>query len=533
MRSRAANGERTVRTAGKDSVRSDSGLTAPIHPAPQLPANSALVTSLIEDLAPFLDDGAAGLQRLVSRMPLLLEVDRAYIARISPDGVRFTVTQVSKGDWPDLLGYTQSAARLPAFARAALKSGVQATIDDALTFPFTPQQRKMLWYAGLRGTVLTPIRSGGVWIGALIVDVLQKQRIWDFLVLEACRSLAAAIGARLALAKFGDHLVTDERDPVHDLQHLNVLANLAHLLESSSDPGAMSAEIVEALGALHWVRSARLTTADDDAGVIRAAQASEGLVVTAHAGATHVGLSLMHEGERFGGIDIELAAAALTDVEEQFLRSVQTFAGSAYVTALRRARPRNEGLYDSLTGLLNFRSINEMLIDAVHASKSSGRPVSVWLLDIDRLDGINRDHGYAIGDDVVGYVGHTLQAVVSSQGSVGRVGGGLYLALFPGMEHEEASVQARMMAERITKNVPPHLPQIALSIGVSAFPSDAGSQDDLVRFARLALHLAKSGGQNRVVMADPKNPRWVSDAHAAFVRIVTEQQMPRSLQERR
>jgi diguanylate cyclase (GGDEF)-like protein len=514
-------------------VRSDPGLTAPINPAPQIPANSAVVTNLIEDLAPFYDDGSAGLQRLVSRIPLLLEVDRAYIARISPDGVRFTVTQASRGDWPDLLGYTQSAARLPAFARGALKSGVQGTIDDALTFPFTPQQRKMLWYGGLRGTVLTPIRSGGTYVGALIVDVLKQQRIWDFLVLDACRSLAGAIGARLALSKLGDHLVSDEGEPVHDAQALNVLANVAHLLDSSDDPGATSAEIVDALSALHWVRSARLAPPGDESDVIRSAQAGEGLVVTMEDGVTHVGLALLNEGERFGGIELELVAPALSAVEEQFLRSVQTFAGSAYVSALRRARPRNEALYDSLTGLLNFRSINEQLVDAVHASKSSGRPVSVWLLDIDRLDGINRDHGYAIGDDVVSYVGHTLQTVVSSRGSVGRVGGGLYLALFPGMDHEEASVQGRMMVERITKNVPPHLPQIALSIGVSAYPLDASDHDDLIRFARLALYVAKSGGANRVATADPKNERWVSDARAAFVRTVTEQQLPVSLQERR
>ncbi len=449
-------------------MRSDPGLTAPINPPPQLPANSAVVTNLIEDLAPFYDDGAAGLQRLISRMPLLLEVDRAYVARISPDGTRFTVTQASKGDWPDLLGYTQSAARLPAFARGALKTGVQATIDDALTFPFTPQQRKMLWYGGLRGTVLTPIRSGGLWIGALVVDVLKQQRIWDFLVLDACKSLALAIGARIALAKLGDHLVSDDRDPIHDMERLNVMANVARLLDTSSDPGAMSAEIVETLGGLHWVRSARLVTGDDS-DVVVAAQASEGLVVTAKDGVTHVGLALMNEGERFGGIDLELVSAELSDVEEQFLRSVQTFAGSAYVSALRRARPRNETLYDSLTGLLNFRSITKCSSTRWHASKSSGRPVSVWLLDIDRLDAVNRDHGYAIGDDVVSYVGHTLQTVVSTRGSVGRVGGGLYLAIFPGMDHDEASVQARMMVERVTKNVPPHLPQIALSIGVSAF----------------------------------------------------------------
>ena len=512
-------------------MRSDSGL---VSPPPQLPANSAAVTSLIEDLTPFYDDGAAGLQRLVARIPLLLDVDRGYIARISPDGNRFTVTQTSKGDWPDLLGYTQSAARLPAFARGALKNGVQATIDDALTFPFTPQQRKMLWYGGLRGTVLTPIRSNGQWIGALVVDVLKAQRTWDFLVLEACRSLAAAIGGRLALAKLGDHLTSDERDPIHDMHRLNVLSNVARLLETSSDPSATSAQIVEELGTLHWVKSARLAAEDDEAEHVREALASETLVVsTGSDGQTHVGITLMNEGERFGGIDLELVESQLSDVEDQFLRSVQTFAGSAYMSALRRARPRNETLYDSLTGLLNFRSINEGLLDAVHASKSSGRPVSAWLLDIEHLDQLNRDHGYAIGDDVVSYVGHTLQTVIATRGSVGRVGGGLYLAMFPGMDHEEAAVQARMMLERVTKNVPPHLPQIALSIGVSSYPVDAASHDDLVRFTRLALYVAKGLGNNRVVAADPRNARWVSDARAAFVRAVTEQQMPVSMQERR
>ena len=95
-----------------------------INPTPILPSYSSTVASLIEDLSAFFDDGSAGMQRLVSRIPLLLGADRAYIGRISPDGVRFAVTQASGGDWPDLLGYTQSVARLPAFARGSLKSGV-------------------------------------------------------------------------------------------------------------------------------------------------------------------------------------------------------------------------------------------------------------------------------------------------------------------------------------------------------------------------------------------------------------------------
>jgi len=61
---------------------------------------------------------------------------------------------------------------------------------------------------------------------------------------------------------------------------------------------------------------------------VQAAQASEGLVVTSKDGNTHVGIALMNEGERFGGIDLELAARHSPTSKSSFLRCVQTFAAA-------------------------------------------------------------------------------------------------------------------------------------------------------------------------------------------------------------
>lgn len=519
-------------TERKRSVRSDSGFSGVINPVPLVPSYSHLVATLVEDLAVFFDDGGGGLQRMVCRLPMLLDADRAYIGRISPDGTRFSVTQASSGDWPDLLGYTQSIARLPAFARGSLKSGVQGTITDADLFPFTPQQRKMICYAGLGATIVTPIPCGGGFVGALVVDMMKTTRAWEPAVLGQCRLLAEAVGARIALARMGDHLESTDHDPIHDMLRLNVLANIARALEKSTDPVATSNEIVELLSALHWVKSARLADARDPSDIVRSALAAEALVVRVEDDATMVGIPLIHEGERFGAYELGLVGRSLTDVEEQFLRAVQTFAGSAYASARRRARPRDETLIDALTGLLGYRSINEVLADAVHAAKSSGRPVSVWLVDIEGLDEINRTHGYAVGDDVVGYVGHTLGAAVTGRGTAGRIGGGVFLVVFAGMELEEASVGARMMVERIIKNAPGHLPEIATTIGVSAFPSQGSNHDDLSRMARMALYWAKNAGRNRVATSDAADPNWLRDAHASFVRIVSMQQLPTSMQQR-
>lgn len=508
-------------------MRTQPGPLGPIQPAPKLPATAAAVATLVEDLAAFYDDGNAGLQRLVSRIPMLLDVERAYIARLSADGSRFTVSQTSAGEWPDLLGYTQSVARLPAFVRGTLKEGMQGSIPDCATFPFTAQQRKMQWYAGVRATVLTPIPSINGVIGALVFDMLQAPRTWDTPFLETAKTIADAVGARISLARLGDHLASEERDRRYDEMRLNVLANVARLREEAKEPDALSSATVELLAGLDWVKRARLAGTDDSAHAVRQSLATEQMIVRLDEGEMKAAFPLISEGERFGAIELTLVDERLSADNEQFLRALSSFVSSAYVTVLRRQRPRNEPLVDALTGLPNYRSVNEVLVDAVHHAKSSSRPVSVWLLDIEGLDNINRTHGYAIGDDVVGYVGVTLGASVGSHATAGRVGGGVFLALFPNVGAEEAAVSARILVERITRNAPAHLPDLGLTVGVASYPAHAVSHDDLVRAARLALYAAKALGPNRVVAA-MTDPTWVANAQSAFLRIIAAQQLPSS-----
>jgi diguanylate cyclase (GGDEF)-like protein len=508
-------------------VNTDSVTGELITPVPLIPSNSAVVRELVDDLSGFYDDGSAALQHMVARLPLLLEVSRAYLARISPDQARFTVTQASTGDLTgDLLGYTQSVARLPAYVRGALRTGVQGAIQDAKTFPFTPQQRRMIWYEGIGASVVTPVPSAGAIVGALVVDTTESRK-WDSATLEALRSLAEAIGARFALSRLGDHLATTEDEPTVETMRLNVLANIGRYLESADDPGETSLKIVALLGELPIVETARLLPADDPSGRPKEALANERLLVRSLHGETFAVLPLLLEGERFGAIEVVLARGrTLTAADEQFLRTVAVFASGTYARALRRQRPRLESLNDGITGLPNFRSVNESLIEGVHVAKSGNRPLAIWLLDIEALDEINRNHGYAVGDDCVGFVGHTLASAIAPRGMAGRVRGGSFMCVFPGTTAEEATVAARIFIERVQKRTPGHLPPIPLTIGVAAFPAHAASADELVRYARLALFVAKRDGRDRVVSARAGDELWVRDARAAFVKIVSEQEVP-------
>lgn len=510
-------------------MRPDFVHDTPLGPLSNIPSGAAAVASLVEDLSVFYDDGGNGLQHVVARIPLLLEVDRSYVARISSDQIRFTVTQTSQGEFPDLLGYTQSISRLPAFVRGSLQSGVQAVVEDSKLFPFTPQQRKMTWYTDLGATVVTPIRSMRNVVGALIIDVFKEQRTWDRTLLETCKALADAVGARLALAQLGDHLASDERDPAHDMHRLNVLANIARHLQRADDPESTMSEIVEELRALNGVKSVRMAALDDASEVVREALATEDVVVRNKGDVSLVALPMLFEGERFKALELELDSARLSDVEEQFLRTVRVFAGSTYAAALRRAKPRNEALVDALTELMSYRAIHELLEEEVRHSKSGNRPVSVWLVDVEGLDTINRGQGYAVGDDVVSFVGHSLGQAVQPRGTAGRVGGGMFLVVLPSMAGEEAETGARMLVERIGRKAPGHLPFVKLAIGIASLPANALTHEDLERTARLALYLAKSNAKNRVVLARTDDNRWMNAAQGAFVRIVSEQQLPASM----
>jgi diguanylate cyclase (GGDEF)-like protein len=390
----------------------------------------------------------------------------------------------------------------------------------------------MLYYVQLGATIFTPIPAGGRVAGALIVDQLSGPRTWDSSILEACKNLAEALGARMHQANLGAHLATEEGPSGRDTARINVLANVARLVDRAVDPEAAAGEIVDLLSALPWIESVKHVGPKEENSIVRDAIAHERIVARAGGVAgnkTQLGIPVFYEGEPFGGFEV-LLTERLTEHDEQFWRTLRTFAGTAYANARRRGRPRDNALLDALTGLPNFRSINEQLIEAVHASRSSGRPVSAWLVDIEKLDVVNRSAGYAVGDDVVGYVGATLGAVAGTRGSAGRVGGGMFLVVFPGMEGDEAAVQAKMMVERVTKNVPGHLPAVAISTGVSAYPAQAAGPDDLLRSTRLALYAAKVRGNNAVVVARAKDEAWVRDARAAFIRIITEQQMPAALQ---
>lgn len=161
--------------------------------------------------------------------------------------------------------------------------------------------------------------------------------------------------------------------------------------------------------------------------------------------------------------------------------------------------------HDSLTGLLNRRSIREYAEAALHQAVRAGTAISVILLDLDHFKDVNDRYGHQAGDDALRLVAETISAALRTGDRVGRMGGEEFLVVLP----DTALDQATAVAERIRRRVaarPLTLPDgtrvpLRLSAGVATAPPVAPALDVLLQQADAALYRAKRGGRNQVCAA--------------------------------
>jgi len=162
---------------------------------------------------------------------------------------------------------------------------------------------------------------------------------------------------------------------------------------------------------------------------------------------------------------------------------------------------------DGLTGVLTRRRFDEMAELEVARALRHRRPVSLLVLDIDRLKLINDTHGHAAGDAVLSSVGAACLSALRPGDLMGRIGGDEFCVLLPGTDCDEGA----RVAERLrgasceclpAGNVTTWRPTV--SIGVATASGQSGdTYDGLLAAADRTLYVAKDGGRDRVVVAEP------------------------------
>jgi diguanylate cyclase (GGDEF)-like protein len=169
---------------------------------------------------------------------------------------------------------------------------------------------------------------------------------------------------------------------------------------------------------------------------------------------------------------------------------------------------------DGLTGLLNARAFRARLRGEIERSRRSGAPMTLLLMDLDRLKMLNDRFGHAFGDRALETIAHAIQREMRSIDSGGRLGGDEFGLLAVGTDRGASAIIAERLRGTLANGVDEQLEvQTTVSMGVVTFdPSRDQLADDaaLVRAADTALYSAKHSGRNRVAFGSLQ-PRIAHD----------------------
>jgi diguanylate cyclase (GGDEF)-like protein len=196
--------------------------------------------------------------------------------------------------------------------------------------------------------------------------------------------------------------------------------------------------------------------------------------------------------------------------------------------------------YDALTGLPNRRFFLQQLEQALVFANRNDRMLAVLFLDLDRFKLVNDTLGHGVGDRLLQDVADRLLRCVrrsdclaraEDEGPpslVSRLGGDEFTIMLSDIDHfQDVAKVARRILEAISLPYSLEGQEVFLStsIGISLFPFDANSANDLIRNADGAMYQAKEQGRNGYQIYDE------SMNAKALERIILESQLHKALKE--
>ncbi len=155
--------------------------------------------------------------------------------------------------------------------------------------------------------------------------------------------------------------------------------------------------------------------------------------------------------------------------------------------------------HDPLTDLPNRMLFTDRTEQALTSAQLHKRGCALLMIDLDHFKMINDSLGHTVGDQLLKAVAERLQALLGPEITLARLGGDEFAVL---AESCPQLMQAAALAQRIIDGlkepflIGEHQLFINTSIGISLFPGDALSAEQLLRNADSALFKAKSAGRD-------------------------------------
>ena len=171
--------------------------------------------------------------------------------------------------------------------------------------------------------------------------------------------------------------------------------------------------------------------------------------------------------------------------------------------ANRDARLQHLATTDGLTGASSRQHFVEALAEEMGRAKQNDSSLSVLLFNIDFFQRINDGYGHTIGDQALITFAAVARRCLRDGDLLGRLGGGEFSILLPRTRVGAAVLVAERIRREITEiSIPTEngTVQFTASAGASENRTTDRSVDDLLKRAAQAVHDARTGGHDRVLI---------------------------------
>jgi diguanylate cyclase (GGDEF)-like protein len=219
---------------------------------------------------------------------------------------------------------------------------------------------------------------------------------------------------------------------------------------------------------------------------------------------SELAVPMISRGRTIGVLNAESVEVGAFSEEDEKILSI--LAGSAAM-ALENARLNKQledlSTTDELTGVHNYRAFCERLKEEQRRARRYDQPLSLIMVDIDWFKVCNDTYGHQAGNLVLKGIARVIRSIVRDTDVVCRYGGEEFIVILP----QTVTTDAFDIGERIRSEVErtdfsdeallPSL-RVTVSIGISTYPDNGGTAENIVELVDKALYRAKGAGKNVV-----------------------------------
>ena len=155
---------------------------------------------------------------------------------------------------------------------------------------------------------------------------------------------------------------------------------------------------------------------------------------------------------------------------------------------------QNLAYYDQLTGVANRALFYELAEKFLRSAERNRETLGLMFIDVDNFKQINDTYGHEAGDRVLVQVAGILTKATRRNDVVARYGGDEFLILLPQInapDNYKIVVGKILQAKQDNVVFNGISLKISLSVGVSFYPQDGDSMDQLIVKADRAMYMAK------------------------------------------